>query len=196
MPGTTRSPGLRQSHPLPLGHSWDSHGPFFHGLSECESSLPQCLISRSYMSPEGHHVTGRAQFQATWSIPTGAYHSDGSALAWNSLPVPQSHGPSSKAWDRAPKSHLHRGKSLGPYQQALTPPCTWPNCWPGGLTPGQNQRCGVVSASPTGLEGSRDPRLPRLLHTAPPRKSLSWSWSEGGGLEPHGVHPAADPEVH
>lgn len=35
------------------------------------------------------------------------------AMAWNSLSLLQSHGQCPKAWDRAPQSHLYRGKIPG-----------------------------------------------------------------------------------
>lgn len=35
------------------------------------------------------------------------------AMAWNSLSLLQSHGQYPKAWDRAPQSHLYRGKIPG-----------------------------------------------------------------------------------
>lgn len=126
------------------------------------------------MSPAGHHVTGSAQFQATWAIPAGAYYGSGSALAWNLLSVLQSHRQYPKAWNRAPQSHLHKRNIPGALKQAPTPPSTWLNRVPESLTPGQNQRRGLVSASPTRPEGNMDPMFSGLFHTAAPVKFFPW----------------------
>lgn len=58
-----------------------------------------------------------AQFQATWVIPTGAYHSRGSALAWNLLSVLQSHGtelPIPISTEETPLRPINRPQPLPP----------------------------------------------------------------------------------
>lgn len=81
-------------------------------------------------------------------------------------------------------------KSLGAHKQAPTPPSAWLKFLPGSLSPGQNQCCGLVSASPPRLEGSMDPMFSRFSHAAPPVKSLPGSWS---GVT---CAPSGDLEVH